>query len=96
MSRLGEDRISNIAHKITSMLVEKRSIDPTRRGEVLTVLKNGFVEFEAHDERIDKLVREKIASLSKKVPEGSDEWRILYHKYRSELSRNQGIRTSQK
>ena len=96
MSRLSDDRISNIAHIIMNRLLEKRSIDPTRRGDVLFVLKNGFTDFETYNDGIDKQVREKIASLSKKVPEGSEEWRILCSKYRTELSKRQKIRTTVK
>lgn len=84
MSRMSEERISFIAHTIVDDLVGKHRIDPTRRGEVLAVLKGGFFDFEAYNDRIDEEVRLKIASLSKKVPEGSDEWRLLYKKYRAE------------
>ncbi len=84
MSRLSEERISFLAHGIVGDLVGRRCIDPTRRGEVLAVLKAGFSDFEAFNDRIDEEVRLKIASLSKKVPEGSDEWKILYRKYRTE------------
>jgi len=93
MSRLSEDRISGIAHNIVNYLIKNHSIDPTRRGELLAALKEGVFDFEIFNDRIDEQVKEKIASLSKKVPEGSNEWRILYLKYRSELLKKQRIHT---
>ncbi len=85
MSRLSDERISNLSHKILSSLITKRLVDPTRRGEILALLKNGFMEFERFNESVDEQVRGKIESLSRRVPEGSEEWKILYAKYREEL-----------
>ena len=33
------------------------------------------------EDEIDTFVRQKIAKLSRRVPEGSREWEILYRKY---------------
>lgn len=93
MSRLSEERVSSIAHDIIGNLIKNNFIDPTRRGEVLSVLKKGFADFEAFNDRIDEDARAKIASLSKKVPEGSDEWKILYAKYRAEIAKKQRVPT---
>lgn len=54
-------------------------------------MKKGFADFEAFNDRIDEDARAKIASLSKKVPEGSDKWKILYTKYRAEILKKQKI-----
>ncbi len=89
MSRLSDERISNLSHKILDSLIAKHLVDPTRRGEILALLKNGFAAFEQSNEALDNEVREKIDSLSRKVPEGSEEWKILYAKYREELLKRQ-------
>jgi hypothetical protein len=39
------------------------------------------------DDKIDETVRRKIASLSRQVPQGSNEWEILYRRYFEEESR---------
>ena len=96
MSRLSDERISKLSHDIVSHLIVKKLIDPTRRGEILSLIKNGFADFENFNDYIDNSVRDKIASLSKKVPEGSDEWKILYAKYKEEMLRRQKIGTIKK
>ena len=96
MSRLSDERISKLSHDIVSLLMEKKLIDPTRRGEILALIKNGFADFEKFNEFIDNSVRDKIASLSKRVPEGSEEWKILYSKYKEEMLKRQKIGTIKK
>ncbi|MGB9734823.1 MAG: DUF507 family protein [bacterium] len=91
MSRLSDERISKLAHNIINNLISKQLVDPTRRGELLSVIKNGFLEFEKFNDYIDARVRERIASLSRKVPEGSEEWKILYAKYKEEILKKQKI-----
>jgi|YelNatPaOPRAMG01_1025707.scaffolds.fasta_scaffold01486_3 hypothetical protein len=93
MSRLSNERISKLAHSIVDNLISKHLVDPTRRGEILTIIKNGFLEYEEFNEYIDEKVREKIASLSRKVPEGSEEWKILYTKYKSEILKKEKFGT---
>ncbi len=39
------------------------------------------------DPELDRKVRSRIASLSRRVPEGSREWDVLYQRYLEELSR---------
>jgi hypothetical protein len=96
MSRLSDERISNLSHNIVGNLIRKNLIDPTRRGEILAFIKNGFIDFEKYNESIDNGVRDKIASLSRNVPEGSEEWKILYSKYKEEMLKRQKIGTIKK
>lgn len=91
MSRLSDERISKLAHNIINNLISKQLVDPTRRGELLSVIRNGFFEFEKFNDSLDNKVREKIASLSKKIPEGSEEWKILYAKYKEDILKRQKI-----
>jgi hypothetical protein len=43
-------------------------------------------------DRVDATVRRKIASLKRGVVEGSNEWQILYRRYRDEELRKKGPR----
>ena len=44
------------------------------------------------DEMIDALVRRKIESQKRNIPEGSDEWDVLYRKYyEEELARHRKV-----
>jgi hypothetical protein len=47
-----------------------------------------------HDEeKIDQIVKARIASQKRTIPEGGGEWEILYRKYYSEELRKLGIAT---
>jgi hypothetical protein len=47
---------------------------------------HGFFQ---REDQIDDIVRQKIDSLSRRVPPGSREWDILYRKYFEEEARKQ-------
>jgi hypothetical protein len=86
--RLSEDRISHISHLILDVLVQDRHVDPLQPEErLLREIKRTITdEFKVEDEA-DAAARRIIQSLSRKVPEGSPEWDVLYRKYRDEEMR---------
>jgi hypothetical protein len=47
----------------------------------LVEAKRILAEHFQRDDKIDEIVRRKIASLSRQVPPGSAEWEILYRRY---------------
>ena len=80
--QLSDDRIANLSHQILDRLrplaeipVEERALREIKR-RMIAVLKE--------DDMIDALARRKIASLKRGVPEGGNEWEILYRKYYDE------------
>ncbi len=58
-------------------------------GRSLAETKQVLQDFFQREDRIDEIVRQKIASLSRPVPQGSRDWDILYRKYFEEESRKQ-------
>jgi uncharacterized protein len=58
-------------------------------GRSLAETKQVLRDFFQLEDRIDEIVRQKISSLSRQVPQGSREWDILYRKYFEEESRKQ-------
>jgi hypothetical protein len=54
---------------------------------VLPEIKAGLNDYLNLDEALDQTVRRKIASLSRRVPEGSREWDVLYRQYLEEERR---------
>ena len=90
MSRVSEGRISALAHLILTEL--KLTAGATLRNDRL-ILQDVKGVLEAHlqvDEALDARVRRKIASLSRRVPEGSGEWDVLYRQYFEEEKRKLG------
>jgi hypothetical protein len=52
--------------------------------KVLRDIKRTFTDELRFDDEADAAVRRTIQSLSRRVPEGSPEWEVLYRKYREE------------
>jgi uncharacterized protein len=89
MSRLSDSRISHIAHLILSGVRKAKLGEFRNEGRALTETKEVLQEFFHSEDQVDDLVRQKIASLSRRVPPGSREWDILYRKYHEEETRKQ-------
>jgi hypothetical protein len=83
--RLSEDRISHISHQILDGIIKAGLAEPAVAAEkVLRDIKRTFVQELQFDDDVDTAVRHTIQSLSRRVPEGSPEWEVLYRKYREE------------
>jgi hypothetical protein len=83
--RLNEDRISHLSHLILDKLMQDRNVDALQAEErVLREIKRTITEELKFDDDADDFVRKTIQSLSRRVPEGSREWEVLYQKYREE------------
>lgn len=79
--RLSQDKINHLAHLITNGLHNdpyvKFLVD---RNEIRKKIRDIILEEMKKEDEIDKLVRKRIASYQKKIPEGSQEWEVLYRK----------------
>ena len=86
--RLSEDRISHISHLVLNALVQDRHVNALQPEErLLREIKrtiNAELQFE---DEADTAARRTIQSLSRRVPEGSPEWDVLYRKYMDEEMR---------
>lgn len=87
MSRLSESRISHLAHLILEGIKKDNLASFAIEGRALAETKQVIHEFFEGEEQIDNMVRQKILSLSRRVPPGSREWDILYRKYFEEEAR---------
>jgi hypothetical protein len=58
-------------------------------GRALSETKQVLHEFFQREDHMDEIVRQKIMSLSRRVPPGSREWDVLYRKYLEEEMRKQ-------
>jgi len=83
--RLSEDRISHISHLIQDALIRNRNIDILQAEErILREIKHTITDELKFEDEADEAARKTIQSLSRKVPEGSREWDVLYRKYQEE------------
>jgi hypothetical protein len=91
--RLSEDRISHLSHLVQDMLIRNRNIDVLQPEErLLREIKRTFTDELKFEDEADEAARRTIQSLSRRVPEGSREWDILYRKYvEEEMNRRKKI-----
>jgi uncharacterized protein len=80
--RLSEDRISHLSHLILDKLVQDSTVEVLKPEEkLLREIKRTITDELKFEDDADEAVRRTIQSLSRKVPEGSREWDVLYRKY---------------
>lgn len=85
--KFSEGRLSHLAHQILAAFRAEGLADIENERLALQEIKHALDGDRGRDARLDTLVRRKIASLSRKVPEGSHEWDILYRRYMEEEQR---------
>ena len=91
MSRASEGRLSALAHLVLDAVKKGSEVADLRTDRlVLTEIKAALSDFFNVDDAIDAKVRRKIQSLSRRVPEGSGEWDVLYRQYLEEERRKLG------
>ena len=89
--RLTREKVVRISHKIIEHFVASDDIEfvedsETIRQEMVNILQTMLKE----EEQMDAQVRLKISSQKKEIPEGSQEWDILYRKYYTDELRRIG------
>lgn len=89
MSRLSDNRIAALARIALRVLATEGEV-PSERAALMEA-KRILAEYFQRDDKTDEIVRRKIASLSRQVPQGSAEWEILYRRYFEEETRKRKI-----
>lgn len=88
---LSDDKQTHLSHVILQAL--QRTPEGTLRGastQALKEIKRLLAESMKAEEQIHRLVRSRLNSYSRRIPEGSSEWDVLYEKtYREELRKRQ-------
>ena len=91
MSRASEGRVSALAHLALAAIKNGTEVADLQSDRlVLAEIKAALNDFFSIDDALDAKVRRKIASLSRRVPEGSSEWDVLYRQYLEEEKRKIG------
>jgi hypothetical protein len=85
---LSEEKVSHLAHRILDGLSEELDLAwRVEEGEVLREIKRVIALELKLEEEIDLLVRQRLASYSRPIAEGSPEWEVLYRKFFNEEMR---------
>jgi hypothetical protein len=83
--KLSREKVLELSHRILDYLNDDEGVEyfvetQKLRQEIMSLIEG---EMKA-DELIDALARRKIESQKRVIPEGSDEWDVLYRKYYEE------------
>ena len=91
--RLSEDRISHISHLLQDMLAQNKNVEALKPEErILREIKRTITDELKFEDEADAAARRTIQSLSRRVPEGSREWDVLYRKYfEEEMNRRRKV-----
>jgi hypothetical protein len=90
--RISRDKLNKLAHVVADTLADVPEVDfledrNTIRQEARKALETLFAE----ETKLDQAARLKISSQKKLIPEGTQEWDILYRKYYNDEVRKLGI-----
>jgi hypothetical protein len=94
--KLSHEKIIQLSHRILSAI---EALDEVEIFEETNVIRQETVKILTdllhEEEKIEELVRQKIASQKRVIPEGGGEWDILYRKYYFDELRKLGITAAQ-
>lgn len=88
--RPSDEKITHLTHVVLKGLLQKGVISlSAEEGQIRREMRRVITKELKIAEDIDRAVRAKLHSYSKKIPEGSAEWDVLYQKFfREELVRH--------
>lgn len=87
--RLSDEKISHLTHVVLKGLLERDAIAlRVEEGFVRREMRRVIVKGLEIADSVDMMVRKKLQSYSKRIPEGSPEWEVLYQKFfREEMAK---------
>lgn len=93
--KLSRDKINDISHKLVEAMRKSRDLRMKKdKNDVRLEIVKAFTEILQVEDKADRASRDKVRSLKKEVPEGSEEWDILQKRYYAEELKRFGIDTS--
>jgi hypothetical protein len=90
--KLSRDKVTDISHKLVAALKKSRELRLKRdvneiRLEIIKVV----TEILSSEEKVDRAARDKVRSIKRDIPEGSEEWDLLHQRYYTEELKKLGI-----
>jgi hypothetical protein len=90
--RITADKLNKLAHTVADALAEIDEVDFLEdRNTIRQEARKALEKLLTEEMRIDQAARLKIASQRKIIPEGSQEWDILYRKYYNDEVKKLGL-----
>jgi hypothetical protein len=89
--KLSEERVLYLARESLARLRDENLAEISNFPLALRQARELIAQWGEKGDEIDALVRRKITSIKRGIVEGSNEWSILYRRYRDEELRKRGI-----
>lgn len=90
--KLARDKVTELSHKLAAKLPRVSGVRVKKPwNEVRLQILHEMREILTKEETIDQLAQEKIRSQKRDIPEGSEEWTLLYRRYYEDEMRRFGI-----
>jgi uncharacterized protein len=90
--RISRDKVNKLAHTVADTLASLDQVDFIEdRNTIRTEVRRILEELLQAEAKIDASARLKIESQKRIIPEGTQEWDILYRKYYNEEVKKLGI-----
>jgi hypothetical protein len=94
--KISRDKIVEMSHKLAAALPRiPGTLLRTTWNEVRLEIARLIQDILMKEEAIDKLAQKKIATIKRDIPEGSEEWTLLYRRYYDDEMKRYGIDLSE-
>ena len=91
-TRISDDKLNKLAHTVADTLAEIDEVDFLEdRNTIRQEARKALTKLLLEEVKIDNAARQKIASQRRIIPEGSQEWDILYRKYYNDEVKKLGL-----
>jgi len=90
--KLSRDKITDISHKLVAIMRKSRDLRLKKdQNDVRLDIVKAFTEILQVEEKADRASRDKVRTVKRDIPEGSEEFDILQKKYYAEELKKYGI-----
>lgn len=90
--RISRDKLNKLAHVVADTLADINEVDFLEdRNTIRQEARKALEKLLTEETKIDAAARQKISSQRKIIPEGSQEWDILYRKYYNDEVKKLGL-----
>jgi len=90
--KLSRDKITDISHKLIVAMKKSRDLRLKKdQNEARLDIVKAFTDILVVEEKSDRAARDKVRSMKKDIPEGSEEWDILQKRFYAEELKKFGI-----
>ncbi len=90
--KLSRDKITDVSHKLVAQLKKSRDLRLKKdANEIRLEIVKVMTEILSAEEKVDRAARDKVRTLKRDIPEGSEEFDLLHHRYYGEELKKLGI-----